>query len=214
MKRFLVALLLVATMLSSGCATLQLNKHDQHSYNVRNSVVHLTRTVDGIGTFTCTGFAIAPRKYMTAAHCVAPIETMFGQVLDAPLKVDGKDALILKADFYQDLAVVIADVVKPSVRLREKGANWLERVWAMGYGNGFSKPLVTEHKVQILGYQFDGMPDVAPGTIYMGEFIGGMSGGPVYDGNGAVVGIVQRGGSGIGYGVTVKEIQKFLEGVQ
>ena len=44
----------------------------------------------------------------------------------------------------------------------------------------------------------------------MGGFIGGMSGGPVFDINGDVVGVVQRGTEQIGYGVNTATLLEFL----
>ena len=49
-----------------------------------------------------------------------------------------------------------------------------------------------------------------PGLFVAGQYIPGMSGGPVVDHDGKIVGIVQQSNSGIGFGVGVSTIQGFL----
>jgi S1-C subfamily serine protease len=49
-----------------------------------------------------------------------------------------------------------------------------------------------------------------PGIVVQGGYIPGMSGGPVIDKDGQVVGIIQQSDQNIGYGVGVDRISEFL----
>ena len=87
---------------------------------------------------------------------------------------------------------------------------WGEYVRAIGYGHSLGFPLVTPHNVQNIAYNLDG--DGHPTVVmYMGAFISGMSGGPVFDKVGRVVGMVQRSSSVIGVGVNADALRQFLE---
>ena len=170
---------------------------------VRGSVARLTLETSG-GTYTCTAWSLAPRKFVTAAHCTDALE----MYPDGRLMLDGRPAFILKEDDVTDLAILIADLVKPGLDIRTVVLDIGESVTAMGFGYGFTAPLLTRHTVQILNYTIS--PEIYPGTIFMGGFIGGMSGGPVFDINGDVVGVVQRGTEQIGYGVNTATLLEFL----
>ncbi|HVI42769.1 MAG TPA: hypothetical protein VM577_19350, partial [Anaerovoracaceae bacterium] len=77
-----------------------------------------------------------------------------------------------------------------------------------GYGFGWNKLSVLKERVYIQNYHVD--DDAAVGMIVQGGYIGGMSGGPVVDQAGHVVGVVQRGNQQIGYSVGTTIIKAFL----
>jgi hypothetical protein len=51
----------------------------------------------------------------------------------------------------------------------------------------------------------------APGVVVQGGYLPGMSGGPLIDADGLVVGIVQTSAHNVGYGVGARVIQAFIQ---
>lgn len=220
MKKFLAALVATSVILS-GCASLA--KPNPSTFLpspprpvldvVTDSVARFSIVLsDGREAGSCTAFSIAPRKFMTAAHCVGNITDMWGNQYETKFKVGTKWAVVTNVDENRDLAVVVADEVRPALGFREDPLTMFEEVTGVGYGYGFTKPLYTPNRVNVLDFviKIEGH-DSWPGTLFMGTFIGGMSGGPIVDKNGAVVGIVQAGGDQIGFGVPVSVIKDFLD---
>lgn len=171
------------------------------------SVVHIqgeyTDEEGDISHFGCSAFAIAPRKLLTAAHCVPPADAK------PTLWINHRRAFAEKIDREHDLAVLLIDQDVPALGFRAAPLTRFEHVRALGYGYSWDHPTVTTHMVIMLEYTpYPG--EVAPGTWFMGGFIGGMSGGAVIDADGYVVGIVQRGSTQAGYGVSCETIRNFL----
>ena len=175
---------------------------------VKQSVIRITgESFDGSRQyFTCTGFAIDVRKYMTAAHCVPDL------IMGVPyvLKADGRVASPIKVDPKTDLAVILVDLQKPALTFRSSPVKWLETVWGMGFGYGFTVPITTRHTLQARKYNL-GEEEIYPGNAYESPFIGGMSGGPIFDQHGLVVGVVQLSSPIISYGVDTDTIAAFLK---
>jgi S1-C subfamily serine protease len=149
---------------------------------------------------------------MTAAHCIADnVQDMWGNNFQTHFTVDGLTATVIKVDHERDLAVVLVDEVKPSLEFRDEPLALYEDVNGIGFGYGLNDYLVTPNKAEILNYRIsiEGKKSW-PGTVFMGPFIGGMSGGPIIDKNGKVVGVVQAADSITAYGVNVATIQEFL----
>ncbi len=150
-----------------------------------------------IATYGCSAFSIDVRKFVTAAHCIG--ESM---------KVDGHPAFVIAQDKQLDLALLVADYVRPALMVRNTPLQREEHTIGLGYGFSWLYPTITHHQVMIL--DFSPWPEVMPGVWYSGAFIGGMSGGPVIDGDGVVVGVVQRGSDVVGYGVNAATLLAFL----
>ena len=163
------------------------------------SVGHITGKTEEDGqirSYGCTAFSIDVRKWMTAAHCVG---------LD--MLIDGHPAMVIAASKEMDLAVLVADYVRPALHIRVKPLVRQEEVIALGYGMSWKFPTITHHFVMMLNYSpYD---DIYPGTWYSNGFIGGQSGGPIIDLTGQVVGVIQRGDSQVGYGVNAAAILAF-----
>jgi S1-C subfamily serine protease len=162
-------------------------------------------TVDTIfgreeGPYGCTAFAVAPRKFMTANHCVNGTQ----------MKVDGRPFLLLKADKKTDLAVLIVDIDVPALRLSKTLAHRGDEVTGVGYAFAFDKLSFSINRVLFTNYDGGGVVTY-PGMWVYGSYVGGMSGGPVLDQSGKVLGMVQQSNSGIGYGVEAGTIRDFLQ---
>ena len=175
---------------------------------VSDSIYRITgkETVDTwegpkVVNYSCTGFQIAPDRIMTAAHCVGE-----------EMRADGLQVKAVVSNKYYDLAVlqgVRAPMnVRPALEFREKPVDRFEDLVAIGYGFGWNKLSVLKERVYIQNYHVD--DDAAVGMIVQGGYIGGMSGGPVVDQAGHVVGVVQRGNQQIGYSVGTTIIKAFL----
>lgn len=79
---------------------------------------------------------------------------------------------------------------------------------AIGYGFGWGNPLVVDLRVMLVNHHTQ--DDRAIGIILQGGAIGGMSGGPMIDTMGQVVGITQQSRMGTSYGVGTLVIRTFL----
>ncbi len=191
-------------------AVLTLFKPILHPYPVYieqalKSVGHIegiAHTNQGDFEYGCSAFSIAPRKYLTADHCIGDDMTL-----------DGVTAVAVQEDAKTDLAVILVDDVKPSLVIRQTSLTVLEPVTGLGYGYSWDGPTPTENKVYFL--HFSPAKGIYPGIWFSGYFILGMSGGPVIDRDGQVVAVVQRtsGDGTMCYGVDAATIQRFLDGV-
>lgn len=149
----------------------------------------------------CTGFAIRPHLILTAAHC-----------LDAGLTVDAHPATVLRVDPYYDLALLEAPVETPVLLLRTAPLGQHERIQGFGYALGLSRLAIIESRVLLENVEpVRGL--LPPGVLVQPAFVEGMSGGPMVDERGAVIGMIQRENHGLGYGVGVTILQVFLLGL-
>jgi S1-C subfamily serine protease len=172
--------------------------YEQVVDRVSSSVVRITGEM-GEEQYACTGFVVNVHQVLTAAHCI-------GERMTA----DGTPAKVLKADANVDLALLDVNTNKPGLDFRGEPIQRFETITGIGYAWGWRYLTVLD----VRAYLVDVKPeqDIAVGTFVQGQYIGGMSGGPVVDRHGLVVGIVQRSNSGVGYGVGVLLIHAFLLG--
>lgn len=185
MKRLLLGLLMALSLACRPATTIE---------KVDSSVV---RVMGEAGT--CSGFVIQPNVVLTAAHCLE----------GGHLNFDGHDGKLILADQYFDLAVFSTDTGnKPALHLRDLPAVVDEPTLATGYPLGWTKPITTHNTVMLVNQK--GPMDHSRGTIFQGEFVHGMSGGPVTDEYGEVVSIVQSSYAGLHYGVDTVTIHGFL----
>jgi S1-C subfamily serine protease len=162
--------------------------------HVAGSVVRITSDQSKV----CTGFVVAPQLVLTAAHC-----------LDPDMKADGTVTSVVKTDGYFDLLLLRAlDVHKDAVTFRDTPVFLLENLVALGYGNGWTTLLMLKESVVIVSYPVT--PDSPVGIIVQEGYVPGMSGGPLIDLDGRVVGIIQQANGHLGYGVGTQIIKAFL----
>lgn len=149
---------------------------------------------------TCSGFVIAPKRVLTANHCVEDITN---------LTYDGsKDAHVIFMDNYYDLALVEVNTSKPALVLDDDEVWEGQSLTAIGYAKGWNHLLALEEIVRIPNYPVE--HSTPSGIILQGGIIGGMSGGPIINRSGRVVSICQRASEFMGYGVPIVTIKSFL----
>lgn len=150
--------------------------------------------------FSCTGFAVAPNVIQTAAHCVGD-----------NMRADGNPIKLIGADKLYDLAVY-SDVALDRAPLvfREADTVQFEPLIAIGYGNGWTMPIVMKETVLIPSYKVDS--EFPKEVVVTPGYVEGMSGGPVVDTDGYVVSVVQvqYRSAPVGFGVGVTLIKAFL----
>lgn len=205
MFRFLVAPLIAFSMLApfklvsswfQHPATLE-DRVSDSLYRITGSAEVDTWTGPTRMNYSCSGFQIAPKRIMTAAHCIGD-----------DMKADGMPIKVLNKNEYFDLALLEGGSNRPVLAFKEKQVEPNEQLLAFGYGFGWNKLTIMHERVFLTNYHV--VEDGAAGFIVQGGYIGGMSGGPVTDLDGKVVGVVQRGNSQIGYSVGIIIIRAFL----
>ena len=167
--------LLLSLLLVGGCSAHTPPPLPVLIQQISPSVVHLQCT-DHTERI-CSGFSIAPGIYLTADHCLEE---------GAPT-IDGEATTIVMRDSTYDVAVLKADVVRPALPLGVEAPLLGESIVTAGYAYGFSSLSVRSAIVSTL-VDMAGVQKV----IYDNPTIQGMSGGPIVNEWGDVIGIVQR----------------------
>jgi S1-C subfamily serine protease len=172
------------------------------------SVIRITGEMDVMtffgpmhGSYSCTGEVVAPHRVLTAAHCNGD-----------KMLADGLQVKVIAYDKYFDLMLLDVPTEKPALIFRDTPVVRYEPLTAIGYAWGLDKLTVLPERP----FLFNVIPPedpTAPKMLVTPGYVGGMSGGPVIDAAGLMVGIVQETGDGIGLGVDMTQIHAFMAGL-
>jgi S1-C subfamily serine protease len=160
---------------------------------VRPSTVNI-ESADG----RCTGFIIDDGRdfVLTAAHCDGH-----------ELYVDLAPAKVRAKDVKNDLMVLhVEGIDGPDMKLAAADPKIGEQVASYGFGVGWERPMFRTGYVSDNATTIPGI-EGGPWIVVDNDFIPGQSGGFIINAKGEVVSIVQRGGSGLGLGVSVEVIK-------
>ena len=166
---------------------------DFEAATVQASIARI-ETLDSVGT----GFVVAPRTVLTAAHVVEgednPRVTIGGSVLT------GK---VLRRDSAMDLAIISIDEDQPALSFAQKLPAVLDQVFAFGNPLGGRTAVSRGIVSDIDGVRIQTDAAVNPGN----------SGGPLINDSGEVVGLViskDREAEGVSYAVALNQLVKFV----
>lgn len=147
----------------------------------------------GASSFVCTGIVVGITRVLTAEHCVSDKDTMY---------VDGKVARLVKKDEafgLLDTGDPLSEkkVVKLAEDLPEQGAE------VAAFGFAYDGPLLRFTR-NVAGY-------VEGDMVLDGPLASGMSGGPILNTKGELVGLNQGTNEVLGLACGIKEIREFLK---
>ena len=192
MKKFLLALLLIIP----ACGFAQ--SPDTISRATESLVRVSFDFTDADGeevSQRCTGFKVGLKWVITADHCIPPKD------VNTDVLVDGRPSHIIRHKGYLVLLEVPLDD-KPILQVVKKDPPIGTDVTAIGYAWATS---VHVFKRTVAAYEHTWL------TID-GPVAPGMSGGPVIDENGKVVGLIQAASPIIGLNCPPKELRDFIAG--
>ena len=202
MKRFLLSVVLMLAMFSSGNHVDAKATWEKATKKVQQSLVYIQS-----GPGVCTGFVIDEvRRYvMTAAHCAPEHE-------GTTIWADRGISRIVGFDRNKDMMVLQVEELDPSrraLKLAKKESRSQEKIVAIGYANGLERPTIVWATVlsrSVMVWGVSGNPYMAVRPT----FIRGQSGGPAVNINGDVVLIIQLGsdGANVGFGTSAKVIKE------
>lgn len=204
MRRVLASLLLVLLLL------LPIYAHDWTAATARveRSLVRVTHPHDAGGEYVCTGFSINKRhsNILTAYHCIQ----MDLNDPDSPeaehVYVDGQLAYVLAKWPDYDLVILSGTWRKPSLDYRQEPVRKGLPVAALGFAYGRVTDMLLTGVIAAPSADW-GIPGPEGNWQTVDRpFIGGMSGGPIFDEFGDVVGVVQQADDWTGISRPLSEI--------
>lgn len=211
-RRALVAYVLLIAFIMSPAVT-SARDWATTAARVEKSLVRITHPIIMIdvdtgkilkGTSVCTGFSIdeGTGYFFTAYHCLNK-GTANG------LLIDKEPARLLYANMELDLAVITGPTHKPALRVSDRVLRKGDQIATLGHGYGFNETLFRAGYVAHPGVDLSGefgRPYIGLWVILDAPYIGGMSGGPVFDLDGRVVGVVQQADGYSGFGLNMDTI--------
>lgn len=161
---------------------------------VRQSIVEISIGEEGKGG--CTGFVSDNDKdlVVTAAHCDGP-----------KLLADSMPTTIKAKDVKSDLMVLeVKGIDRPALRLAKNDPRVGDEVASFGYGYALDQPLF---RVAHVSARNTNIGERVQYLAVDASFVPGQSGGPVVNGLGEVVMVVQLGTEVVGFGVGAERIE-------
>lgn len=151
---------------------------------------------------TCTAFSINRDQglYLTAKHCIDPYDEA-GE--DVP-QLDGKALQVVFSSDDLDLAIVRSDVKRPALQYRTDRLEIGNEVASLGYGAGFATPMLRTAVVSLFLRDDKG----AEWILLDNALISGMSGGPIVDRSGRVIGVNDKSNQYSGMSLSIAQILK------
>lgn len=200
MKRVLVAVVLMAVLALQGIRPVDAADWSRVAARLQSSTVAIACANHAQNT--CTAFSINRDQglYMTAAHCV-PASYSADEV-DEP-RIDGQPFTIVFLSTELDLAIVQAAVKRPALEPRATPLLVGSEVVSYGYGYGSPAPILRTGVIS--GF----MADASTGAEWQmldNALVGGMSGGPIVDREGKVVGVNSKSDGLSGLSLSIGQI--------
>ena len=150
---------------------------------------------------TCTAFSIDQERghYITTSHCLHPAGS--DDEDDVPL-IDEQPLEVLFENTDFDLAVIKITTQRPALAVQTTPLQQGTEVASLGFALGRSVSSLRTAIVSKLDVATNDIPFVG----FDNAFVGGMSGGPIVDRHGKVVGIATRTDAQSGYSLTIQFI--------
>lgn len=213
MKRF--ATLVVALLIAIPAWAMDWeNQSAKMQKSVQRMEITRTDAYGNTGTGACTAFSINDLRdyFLTAAHCFGDKMTVGGHDARVVMIDEGADLMVLQVPESGEVPEVKPAKPRNCKDGHVAAACQGQEIAAMGFGFGAPVPLLkTGHvswpAVAIPGWGF-GVDEIMLLSDF--AYIPGMSGGPVFDANGKIVGIVQWGDDGnyVGGGRYITEVME------